>query len=67
MPVTADTIFGVCNVSSVWTVECIFSKFLLDGIPANAVGFFCWRGWSRVSVHMEKIDRPGSERELLVT
>ena len=52
-PFTADTFFSVCNISRVWTVECIFSKFLLDGIPANAVGYIRWRGWSRVSVHGE--------------
>ena len=53
IPFTAGTFFSVCNVSSVWTAECIFSKFLLDGTPANAVGFFRWREWSRVSVRRE--------------
>ena len=51
MPLSAGTNFGVCNIGNIWTVKRFFSKFLLDGVPADVIRTSSWRRRPRVSVH----------------
>ena len=51
MPLSAGTNVGLCNISNIWNVKCFFSKFLLDGVPANVARSSSWRGRPGVSVH----------------